>query len=211
MDAKKWTRRLASRPLVALDWNFIRSMRDTASALPNTFNYLVPEMALVEAVTSDSASPVKLTKNLLRFLKLNQCRTFLASHIGHFIPAEDSPGKLAPPGFIAHAPFFETEAEAFDVDVATLENRVREMKGHDHPYASIQREFEEGRSHFADLMRQGAAPHGKLEHNHPDDFDRLVVEPKIAAGWATRFDDKYEDPEWQAALGTFPDQHAAGR
>src|ERR1051326_9117718 len=105
MDAK-WKRRLGSRPLVALDWNFIRSMRDTASPLPNTFNYLIPEMALVEAVTSDSASPVKLTKNLLRFLKVNQSRALLASHVGHFIPVEDQPNKVAERGFIAHGPFF---------------------------------------------------------------------------------------------------------
>ncbi|GEM_PF-5262616 len=206
-----WQRRLRSKPLVLLDWGYIRALGNDAMHLSNRYNYLVPELALVEACTAERGSPTRFAHKLLRFLKQNQTRTYLASHLAHMLQAEPKPGVLADRLLIAHRPFFETEEDANSVNVEGLDARVKGLGGNDHPYTAIQREFEEGRATFAAGIRENDTGRGILARQTPEDLGSFIVRPETVTGWVSVFNHRYESRRWKAALMVFPDRHAAGR
>lgn len=186
-------------------------MRDLAGPLPNKFNYLLPEVALVEACSATRGSPVALAHKLLRFLKQNRSRMFYASHLRHLMDAETSPGVLANRYLIAYRPFFNSEEDAINVDVANLEEMVQDVVECTRSYVSIMSEFEDGRSRFAAACHDKATRYGNLQNSTPADIEHAIVQPSFVARWATLFDDRFATPEWQVALDVFPDRHAVGR
>jgi len=186
-------------------------MRESPGPLPSRFNYLIPELALVEACTAERGSPVQFARKLLRFLKQNQPRTFLASHLGHMLQVETEPGRLADRYLIAYIPFFETYADACSVDESGLEARVEAISKAEHPYVAIQREFERGRSQFAASLFDKAEGRRIISRAGLDTLDEWLVQPGTVAKWVTLFNERYTSQEWRQALEVFPDRHAAGR
>jgi hypothetical protein len=179
MDAL-WRRRLASRPTVVLDWGYIRSMRRDADLMPLNRNYILPEVALQEAATTDDFPPAEMLGKLLRFVKQNHERVFVASHLSHLIQAEPEPGILCDRLLIVQRPFFQTSADAGSFGAIDLDKRIARLRRND-PYKGIQREFEDGRTKFALSMNEKAAPLGRLDQTCDEVFERMILEPCAVA------------------------------
>jgi hypothetical protein len=210
LDAKR-NRRLRDRPLVALDWGYVQSLPRDSLYLPNRYNYVIPEIAFLEASTSTGGEPVGLVRKLIQVLQLNWSRVFLASHLGHLAPLEDVPGKTVDRLLIANRPFFSSQEHADGFDTGHGAGSFVGLSEDEHPYRSIQTKFDEGRALFSKRIGEAAAESRPLATRPLEEFDAGVVEPKAAAGYPTLFHEKYGSAEWRAVLEVFPDRHAVGR
>jgi hypothetical protein len=204
-----WRRRFGLYPIVVVNWSFLRAMN--CAHLPDKFSYVIPEACLVEAATSDDNRRVRLSVKLLRILKANWRRVFLASHVQHLIRAEPQPGTTVDRHAIARMPFFNDEQEANSITEDQLAANLHNVAELERPNLAAKKEFEDLRERFAEVSHQHAARFGGMSANVLPAIEETVRQPVMAVQLANRFEPKYEAPEWKQALSEFPDRHAVGR
>lgn len=205
---------MRGKPIVALDWGWVRGLNDSDLILPNAFVYLIPEIVFWEAAdasTTPGRDPLGLVRRLHRFISANATRVFIGRQPVDLARLEQEQSMPLEDNFVA-TQFPMPMRTMAGLTEAAFAERMQELRSTGSESAQRDKEwFERFRGWFGERARARLPEIARQLSGDEARCLEAVRTPCFAAEFAKNAAREYCPADPDCALSCFPDRFAIGR
>lgn len=200
---------LAHKPLVVLDWGWIRTQSANDVHLPNTFNYLLSDVVFFEVAGCSATERGGLANKLWRLVRTNRGRVYVGRYWEEVSQGERQSASVAALQDVVRRDFTVTLREMAEANAVHFLQGIEDQRAGSEEYENMRKRFVDWCSKFADVVRCNHCQELKRMRESTDAQERWLRHPKLIGDFAVR-----HNPAWQCRqteLIVFPDRLALGR